>query len=114
MAITKEHIRFSIHFAFHLKKNGAEATAMICATYRENAVSHTAKDAIKNFVKETSRLENEPRAKRPQKIKTDELQVLLDINYAQTEKKLAEQLGVTSHFLTYDRKDSEGREMSSA
>jgi len=39
MAITKEHIRFSIHFAFHLKKNAAEATAMICAAYGENAVS---------------------------------------------------------------------------
>ncbi|KAL6263105.1 hypothetical protein P5V15_005907 [Pogonomyrmex californicus] len=37
MAITKEHIRFSIHFAFHLKKNAAEATAMICAAYEENA-----------------------------------------------------------------------------
>jgi len=41
MAITKEHILFSIHFAFYLKKNGAEATAIICAAYRENAVSHT-------------------------------------------------------------------------
>jgi len=27
MAITKEHIRFSIHFTFHLKKNAAKATA---------------------------------------------------------------------------------------
>jgi len=38
---TKEHIRFFIHFAFHLNKNAAEATAMICAAYGENAVSHT-------------------------------------------------------------------------
>ncbi|KAL6266148.1 hypothetical protein P5V15_003008 [Pogonomyrmex californicus] len=37
MAITKDHIRFSIHFAFHLKKNAAEATAMICVAYGENA-----------------------------------------------------------------------------
>ncbi|KAL6265870.1 hypothetical protein P5V15_002694 [Pogonomyrmex californicus] len=37
MTITKEHIQFSIHFAFHLKKNAAEATAMICAAYGENA-----------------------------------------------------------------------------
>jgi len=43
MAITKQRIRFSIHFAFHLKKNAAEATAMICAAYGENAVSHTCK-----------------------------------------------------------------------
>jgi len=33
IAITKEHIRFSLHFTFHLKKNSAEATAMICAAY---------------------------------------------------------------------------------
>jgi len=36
--------------------------------------------------------EDEPRAERPQKIETDELQVLPDINSAQTEKGLAEQL----------------------
>jgi len=35
MAITKEHIPFSIHFVFHLKKNAAEATAIICAAYGE-------------------------------------------------------------------------------
>jgi len=34
------------------------------------------------------------RAGCPQKIETDELQALLDINSAQTEKKLAEQLSV--------------------
>jgi len=33
MAITKEHIRFFIHFPLHLKKNAAQATAMICAAY---------------------------------------------------------------------------------
>jgi len=45
------------------------------------------------------------------------LQALLDINSAQTEKELAEQLGVTAiHFLTftYDGKSSEGRQMGSA
>jgi len=41
MAITKEYIRFSLHFAFHLKKNAAAATVMICAAYEENVVSHT-------------------------------------------------------------------------
>jgi len=41
MVITKEHIRFSTHFAFHLKNNAAEAIAMICAAYGDNAVSYT-------------------------------------------------------------------------
>jgi len=40
MAITKEHIQFFIHFPFYLKKNAAEATAMICAAYGENVISH--------------------------------------------------------------------------
>jgi len=55
MAISKEHIRFSIHFAFHLKKNAVEATAMICAAYGENAVSYTiCKRWYQNFAKEIS------------------------------------------------------------
>ncbi|EFN82293.1 hypothetical protein EAI_09267, partial [Harpegnathos saltator] len=69
------HIRFSIHFAFHLNKNVAEATEMICAAYRENAVSHaTCKRRYKKFHQDFSR-ENKPRAgPRPQKIETDKLQ----------------------------------------
>ena len=33
MAISKEHIRYAIYFAFHLKKNAAEATETIYAAY---------------------------------------------------------------------------------
>jgi len=95
MAITKEHIRFSIHFTFHLKKNAAEATAMIYATYGENAVSHiTCKRWYQKFRQEDFSLEDEQCAGCPQKIETVELQVQLDINSAQTKKKLAEQPGV--------------------
>ncbi|KAL6265755.1 hypothetical protein P5V15_002561 [Pogonomyrmex californicus] len=79
MAITKEHIRFSIHFAF-LKKNAAEASAMICAAYGENAVSHTTcKRWYQKFRQGDFSLEDEPRAGRPQKIETNELQALLNI-----------------------------------
>jgi len=71
---------------------------MICAAYRENAkyVSHTAyKKWHQKFRQGDFSLEDEPRAKRPQKIETDELQALLNTNSAQTEKeKLGEQLGV--------------------
>jgi len=80
----------------HLKKNVAEATTMICAAYGENAVSHiTCKKWYQKFRQEDFSLEDEPRAGCPQKIETDELQTLLDINSAQTKKELAEQLGVT-------------------
>jgi len=54
MAITKEHIPFFIHFAFHLKKNAAETIAMICAAYGQNAISHTTRNGMKNFAKEIS------------------------------------------------------------
>jgi len=112
MAITKEHIRFSIHFAFHLKKNTAEATAMICAAYEENAVSHiTCKRWYQKFRHGNFSLEDEPRAGRPQKIEMDQLQALLDIYSTQPENELA-----VSHFrlLTYDGKDSEGKQISFA
>ena len=36
----------------------------------------------------------------PEKIETDELQALLDINSTQTEKELAEQLGVTQQAIS--------------
>ena len=50
MAFSKEHIRYAIHFAFHLNKNAAEATETICAAYKENAVSHaTCKRWYKKF-----------------------------------------------------------------
>jgi len=69
MAITKEHIRFSIHFAFHLKKNAAEAIAKICTAYRENAVNYTiCKRWYQKFRQEDFSLKDELRARRHQKI----------------------------------------------
>jgi len=91
MAITKEHIRFSIYFVFHLKKNAPEAIAMICATYGKNVVSHTTcKRWYQKFRQGDFSLEDESHARRPQKIETNELQALIDINSVQTEKELAE------------------------
>jgi len=40
------------------------------------------------------------RARHPQKIETDELQALLDINSAQTEKELADQLDVAQQAIS--------------
>jgi len=78
-----------------------EATAMICAAYGENAVSHTTcKIWYQEFCHRDFSLEIEPRAGRPQKIAKDELQALLDINSTRTEKKLAEQLVVTQQAIS--------------
>ena len=78
----------------------AEATAMICAAYGENAVSHaTCKRWYQKFCQGDFSLKDESRAGRPEKIETDELQALLDINSTQTEKELAE-LGVTQQAIS--------------
>jgi len=58
-----------------LKKNAAEATAMICAAYGENALSHT---TCKRWYQKSrqgdfSLADEISRAGRPQKIETDEL-----------------------------------------
>jgi len=100
MPITKEYIRFSIHFAFYLKQNAAKITGMVCAAYEENAVTHTTCKWYQKFRQEDFSSEDEPRTGRFQKIETDELQALLDVNSAQTEKGLAEQLGVTQQVIS--------------
>jgi len=62
---------------------------MICAAYGENTVSHTTyKRWYQKFRQGDFSLEDEPRAGCPQKIETDGLEALLDINSAQIEKEL--------------------------
>ena len=71
-----------------------------CAT-GENAVSHaTCKRWYQKFRQGDFSLKDESRAGCPEKIETDELQALLDINSMQTEKELAEQLGVTQQAIS--------------
>jgi len=74
---------------------------LICAAYGKNTVSHiTCKRWYQKFRQGNFSLEDELHVGRPQRIETDELQALLDINSAQTEKKLAEQLGVTQQAIS--------------
>ena len=69
---------------------------MICAAYGETAVSYaTCKRWYKKLRQGDFSFEDEPRAGRPQKFDTDELQALLYVISAQTEEELAEQLAVT-------------------
>jgi len=99
-----------------MMKNAAEATA-ICIALGENVVNHIIYKKWYEKFRQDSFLEDESRARRPQKIETDELQALRDIK---SEKEFAEQLGkpcyTASHFctFTYDGKGSEGRQMGSA
>lgn len=69
---------------------------MICTAYGENARSHaTCKRWYQKFCQEYLSNEDEPRAGRSQKIETDDLLALPNINSAQTEKELAQKLGLT-------------------
>jgi len=65
----------------------------LCCIWRERC-NTTRKRWYQNFRQGDFSLEDES-AGRPQTIETDELQVPLDINSVHTEKKLAEQLGIT-------------------
>ena len=83
MAISKEHIRYSIHLAFHLKKNAAEAAEMFCAAYGESAVTHTTcKRWYQKFREGDFDLSDRPRSGAPRKFEDDKLQELLDENTA--------------------------------
>jgi len=102
MAITKEHIRFFIHFAIHLKKNAAETTAMICAAYGENAVSHiTCKRWYQKFRQRDFNLEGPQCSGHPQKIETVELQALLDITLRKLKRSLQNSLALRSKPFQY-------------
>ncbi|KAL6254709.1 hypothetical protein P5V15_014020 [Pogonomyrmex californicus] len=75
---------------------------MICAAYGENAVSYTTcKRWYQKFRQGDFSLEDEPRAGRPQKIETDELQALLDINSAQLKRSLQNSLALRSKPFPY-------------
>jgi len=82
---------------------------MICAADGANAVSHTiCKRWYQKFRQEDFSFEDELRAGRPQKIETDQLQALLNTNFAQTEKELVEQLDVTQQAI-YERVHTMGK-----
>lgn len=79
MIITKEHIRYSIHLAFHLQKNAAKVVEMINTAYNDNVVSHaTCKNWYKTFCNGDFDMKNQPRSKRIIKFESDKLQALLN------------------------------------
>jgi len=94
MSITKEHIPSTSRFIWR------QMLLKPLQWYGENAISHTCKRWYQKFRQGDFSLEDEPRAGRPQKIETDELQALLDINSAQSEKELVEQFGVTQQAIS--------------
>jgi len=76
---------------------------MICAAYGEKTVSHTTcKRWYQNFRPRDFSFEDEPHAGRPQKIETDELQALLNINsfLHKLKRSLQNSLGITQQAIS--------------
>lgn len=81
---------------FHRGKTAAETTKILCEAYGNNVVSErTCRGWFVRFRNGDFDVSDRLRSGRPETIKDDRLQALLDKNSAQTQEELADQLGVT-------------------
>lgn len=90
--------RFTFAFACFIifiavKKTATEATRIICETYSNNIVAEkTCRDWFARFKNGDFDVNDRSRFGRPETIKYEELQILLDENSAQTPNELAIQM----------------------
>jgi len=86
-------------FCFNLKKSAAESHRMLVEVYGGNALSETTcRDWFRRFNDDNFDLSDKrdkKRENRPRKIEDCQLQALLDEDDTQSQKMLAEQLGVS-------------------
>ena len=83
-------------FCFNLKKSAAESHRMLVEAYGDNALSKTTcRDWFRRFNDDNFDLSNKKRENRPRKVENCQLQALLDEDDTQSQKMLAEQLGVS-------------------
>ena len=91
----KEHLREALLFCFYLKKSAAEAHRILVEAYGDNALSDTTcRDWFRRFKDGNFNLTDKKRENRPRKLEDEEFQALLDEDDTQSQKMLAEQLGV--------------------
>ena len=89
-------MREALLFCFNLKKSAAESHRMLVEAYGDNALSDTTcRDWFRRFKDGNFDLSDKKRENRPRKVEDHELQALLDQDDTQSQKMLAEQLGVT-------------------
>jgi len=94
--LKKNHMREALLFCFNLKKSAAESRRMLVETYGDNALSETIRrDWFRRFNDDNFDLSDKKRENRPRKIEDCQLQALLDEDDTQSQKMLAEQLGVS-------------------
>jgi len=89
-------MREALLFCFNMKKSAAESHRMFVEAYGDNALSETTcRDWFRRFNDGNFDLSDKKRENRPRKVEDCQLQALLDENNTQSQKMLAEQLGVT-------------------
>lgn len=89
-------MREALLFCFNLKKSSAESHRMLVEAYSDSALSETTcRDWFRRFKDGHFDLSDKKRENRPRIVEDYELQALLDEDDTQSQKMLAEQLGVT-------------------
>ena len=89
-------MREALLFCFCLKKLTAESHRMLVETYGDNALSKTTcRDWFHRFNDDNFDLSDKKRENRPRKVEDCQLQALLNEDDIQSQKMLAEQLGVS-------------------
>lgn len=89
----KQFIRHYIRYEFHQEEGAAKES--ICSVLGKNIVSKSTYEFwFRRFKDNDFDVSDRERSGTPQKVADDELQALLNENSCQTQKKLAEQVGV--------------------
>lgn len=98
---SKEHLRNVLLFLFHSKKSAAEGHKIIVETYGDHAPSNTTcKEWFRRFRSGDFDVCDKERPGQPKHFEDPELQALLDEDPCQTQKQLAEALGVTQQTIS--------------
>ena len=111
-------MREALLFCFYLKKSAAESHRMLVEAYSDNALSEkTCRDWFPRFNDDNFDLNDKKRENR--KVEDCQLQALLDEDNTQSQKMLAEQLGVSQavqhfHAATCHGEGSKDRKMGAA
>lgn len=91
----KMHMRTALLFCFDLKKSAIEAHRMLVKAYGNDAISErSCRDWYHRFKAGNFDLASKKPENRPKKFENLDLQALLDEDDTQTQKQLAERLGV--------------------
>jgi len=93
--LKKKHVREALLFCFNLKKSAAESHRMLVEVYGDNALSETTcRDWFRWFNEDNFDLSDKKRENRPRKVENCQSQAFLDEDDTQSQKMLAEQLGI--------------------